>query len=98
VISLRGRIIPVYDLVVRLRLRSEVSDRAKMIVIVEAGSETAGVIVDGVEEVLTVGPDQIEDVPGADSALIDRIVKVDDRLIVLLEAGSIVSKPDLAAT
>jgi purine-binding chemotaxis protein CheW len=96
VISLRGRIVPVYDLAVRLRLHSEVTEQTK-IVILEAGSETAGVIVDGVEEVLTVEQEQIEDVPGADSALIDCIVRVDDRLIVLLQAEAIVAQPDLAA-
>jgi purine-binding chemotaxis protein CheW len=96
VISLRGRIVPVYDLAARLRLRSELTEHTK-IVIVEAASETAGVIVDGVEEVLTVEQEQIEDVPGADSALIDCIVKVDDRLVVLLKAESIVAQPDLAA-
>ena len=53
VISLRGRIVPVYDLAARLGLGSELSDQTK-IVIVEAGDETAGVIVDEVEEVLTV--------------------------------------------
>jgi purine-binding chemotaxis protein CheW len=96
VISLRGRILPVYDLAIRLGLRSEVSEQTK-IVIVEAAGETAGVIVDGVEEVLTVEQQQIEDVPGADSTLIEFIVKVGDRLIVLLKADSIVSQPDLAA-
>src|SRR6266568_8738459 len=58
VISLRGRIVPVYDLAARLGVSSELTEQTK-IVIVEAGSETAGVIVDGVEEVLTVEDDQI---------------------------------------
>ena len=66
VISLRGRIIPVYDLAARLGVASELTEQTK-IVIVEAGTETAGVIVDDVEEVLTVEDEQIEDVPGADA-------------------------------
>src|ERR1700704_6511890 len=70
VISLRGRILPVFDLAVRLGVPSELSEQAK-IVIVEAGAETAGVIVDGVEEVLTVSEEQIEPVPGADMTLIE---------------------------
>jgi purine-binding chemotaxis protein CheW len=88
VISLRGRIVPVYDLAARLGASSEVSEHTK-IVIVEAGSETAGVIVDGVEEVLTVTDDQIEEVPEADSTLIECIAKVEDRLIVLLKPSMI---------
>ena len=95
VISLRGRIVPVYDLAARLGVSSELTEQTK-IVIVEAGSETAGVIVDGVEEVLTVEDEQIEDAPGADATLIDSIAKVGDRLVVLLKPSAIFSEPDLA--
>ena len=95
VISLRGRIIPVYDVAARLGLASQLSEQSK-IVIVEAGAETAGVIVDSVEEVLTVTDDQIEEAPGADPAMIEAIVRVDDRLIVLLTLNTIfVTSPDL---
>ncbi len=96
VISLRGRIVPVYDLAARLGVPSAVSEHTK-IVIVEAGSETAGVIVDGVEEVLTVSDDQIEEVPSADTALIECIAKVGDRLIVLLKPSMIFAASELAA-
>jgi len=88
VISLRGRIVPVYDLAARLGIESEMTDSTK-IVIVEAGSETAGVIVDEVEEVLTVESEQFEEVPGADSELIDAIAKLGDRLVVLLKPSTI---------
>jgi len=96
VISLRGRIVPVYDLAVRLGVpSSELTEHTK-IVIVEAGSETAGVIVDGVEEVLTVEDEQMQDAPGADTTLIDSIAKIDSRLVVLLKPSAIFSGPDLA--
>jgi purine-binding chemotaxis protein CheW len=96
VISLRGRIVAVYDLAARLGIDSEISEHTK-IVIVEAGAETAGVIVDGVEEVLTVSDEHIEEVPGADSSLIDRIAKVGDRLIVLLKPGTVFADAEPAA-
>jgi purine-binding chemotaxis protein CheW len=95
VISLRGRIVPVYDLATRLGLASELTEHSK-IVIVEAGSETAGVIVDGVDEVLTVQDEQIQDAPGADTTLIDSIAKIDTRLVVLLKPSAIFSEPDVA--
>ncbi len=95
VISLRGRIVPVYDLAARLGLASELTDETK-IVIVEAGSETAGVIVDGVEEVLTVEDEQMQDAPGADTTLIDSIAKIGTRLVVLLKPSAIFSEPDVA--
>lgn len=95
VISLRGRIIPVYDLAARLGLASELSEQTK-IVIVEAGNETAGVIVDGVEEVLTVEDGQLQEAPGADTTVIESIAKIGDRLVVLLKPAAVFSAPDLA--
>jgi purine-binding chemotaxis protein CheW len=95
VISLRGRIVPVYDVAARLGVQSELSEHTK-IVIVEAGSETAGVIVDTVEEVLTVADSQIEDAPGADTTMIEAIVRVDDRLVVLLTLSTIFASADAA--
>lgn len=88
VISLRGRIVPVYDIAARLGLSSDLTEQSK-IVIVEAGAETAGVIVDSVEEVLTVSSDQIEEAPGADTTMIEAIVRIDERLVVLLTLGTI---------
>ncbi|HWE09038.1 MAG TPA: chemotaxis protein CheW [Solirubrobacteraceae bacterium] len=97
VISLRGRIVPVYDVATRLGLTSQLTEQSK-IVIVEAGAETAGVIVDSVEEVLTVSDDQIEEAPGADSTMIEAIIRIDDRLVVLLTLNTIfVTSPDLTA-
>jgi purine-binding chemotaxis protein CheW len=96
VISLRGRIVPVYDLAAHLGVTSELSEQTK-IVIVETEDETAGVIVDDVDEVLTIEDAQIEEVPGADGALIDSIAKVGDRLVVLLKPGAIFEDGGLAA-
>ena len=88
VISLRGRIVPVYDLAARLGLASELTEATK-IVIVESADETVGVIVDEVEEVLTVEESDFEEVPGADSELVDSIAKLGDRLVVLLKPSTI---------
>jgi purine-binding chemotaxis protein CheW len=83
VISLRGRIVPVYDVGARIGHRTEAGEQSK-IVIVEVGAETAGVIVDAVEEVLTVSESQIEAAPTADTSIIQAIVRVEDRLVALL--------------
>jgi purine-binding chemotaxis protein CheW len=96
VISLRGRIVPVYDLAAHLGVTSELSEQTK-IVIVETDNETAGVIVDDVEEVLTIEDEQIEEVPGADGTLIESIAKVADRLVILLKPSAIFEDDGLAA-
>ena len=83
VISLRGKIVRVYDLATRMGLHGERSASAK-IVIIETGDDVTGVIVDSVEEVLTIDPEQIESSPAGDREMVEAIAKIDDRLIVLL--------------
>lgn len=65
--------------------------------IVDTGTQTLGVIVDGVDEVLTIQEDQIEHVPVADQSLIDSIAKLDDRLVVLLKPETVFATDELAA-
>jgi purine-binding chemotaxis protein CheW len=84
VISLRGKIVPVYDLAARLGLLAERPEHAK-IVIVQTGTDMAGVIVDDVEEVLTVDVDQLDTVPAAGDPAIEAIAKIEQRLVVLLD-------------
>jgi len=84
VISLRGKIVPVYDLAARLGLPAERPEHAK-IVIVQTGTDMAGVIVDDVEEVLTVDVDQLDTVPAGGDPAIEAIAKIEQRLVVLLD-------------
>ena len=83
VIGLRGKIIPIFDLASRMELQNLGSEPGK-IVIVESGNGQVGVMVDEVEEVLTVSSDQLEDVPSASSDAIEAIAKIEDRLVILL--------------
>jgi purine-binding chemotaxis protein CheW len=95
VISLRGKIIPVCDLAARLGLASQGGERAN-IVIVETETGTAGVIVDDVEEVITVQASQLEAVPAAGAEFIEAIAKIDDRLIVLLDTSGVFAGVEIA--
>jgi purine-binding chemotaxis protein CheW len=97
VISLRGKIIPVCDLAARLGLASVRAADAK-IVIVETEAGTAGVVVDDVEEVLTLEQEQLGPVPSAGSDLIEAIARVGDRLVVLLDADAIFATAATAGT
>jgi purine-binding chemotaxis protein CheW len=89
VISLRGKIVPVYDLASRLGLQT--STDAYKIVIVESGDDMAGVVVGDVEEVLTVTSADLDEVPAAGAACIKAIAKVGDRLVVLLDPAGILA-------
>jgi purine-binding chemotaxis protein CheW len=89
VISLRGKIVPVYDLSARLGDgRSDEASKQK-IVIVESDDRIAGIIVDDVTEVLTVECEQIESIPSATQASVDAIARIEDRLIVMLSPAGL---------
>ncbi len=90
VISLRGKILPVYDLATRLGVEHAAEVNEAKIVIVETGQDMAGVIVDDVEEVITIDAEQIGEAPSAGGRGIDGIAKIDDRLVVLLDPEGIV--------
>lgn len=94
VIGLRGKIIPIFDLASRMGLEHSAPDK---IVIVESSSGQVGVMVDEVEEVLTVTSDQLEGVPAANSESIQAIAKIDDRLVILLDPEGLFAEEPAAA-
>jgi purine-binding chemotaxis protein CheW len=95
VIGLRGKIIPIFDLAARLELAGTGSEPGK-IVILETGGGQVGVMVDDVEEVLTVESEQLEPVPTANTDTIDAIAKLDDRLVILLNPEGLFAAPPAA--
>lgn len=95
VINLRGRIIPVLDLRVKLGLMKLEHNKNTRIVVVEFKEQTVGFIVDEVSEVLRI-PKNITEAPpamvgGIDSEYITSIGKLEDRLLILLDLEKILS-------
>jgi len=95
VTNLRGAVLPVIDLRKRFGLPAEEATKETRIVVVEMDSTTVGMVVDAVTEVLRVPEEDIEPpspvVTTAASAFITGIAKVDERLIILLELGQVLS-------
>ncbi|NJN98906.1 MAG: chemotaxis protein CheW [Anaerolineales bacterium] len=89
VTNLRGHILPVIDLRRRFGLPPAEPTKATRIVVVEIDGNTVGMVVDAVSEVLGVSEEAIEPlsplVNTVDSAFINGIVKVGERLIILLD-------------
>ena len=88
-INLRGHIIPVVDL--RMRFKQPQCDKTEeqRIIVVNIGSRTIGIVVDAVNEVLRMTPDQIEPPPtgiGSDvQSFITGLLKIDKKLVILLD-------------
>lgn len=95
VINLRGRVIPVIDLRVKLGMNKIERNPNTRIIVVEINNTTVGFIVDAVSEVLRI-PSNITEPPpsivaGVESEFITAVGKLDDRLIILLDLEKILS-------
>jgi purine-binding chemotaxis protein CheW len=100
VINLRGKIIPVIDLRTKLGMEPFPAAEQTVIIVVQyattRGEITMGVLVDQVQEVLSLEADNIEPAPslGAGSLSADFILgigKADKRVIFLLDIGRMLS-------
>jgi purine-binding chemotaxis protein CheW len=96
VINLRGKIIPVCDVKRRLELDVEKGPEAK-IVIVEAATGPAGLIVDEVDEVLSVDEQHLEDPPAGKGEHVQAVARVGDRLVTVVDPDELLAQYQLAA-
>jgi purine-binding chemotaxis protein CheW len=100
-INLRSTVIPVVDLRLRFGLTAEESTDETRIMVVNVGGKTLGVIVDAVSEVLRVSQDQIVPPPptvtGVGHEYLTGLVKLDNRLLILLNIDKILSDDANAA-
>lgn len=101
VMNLRGTVVPVVDLAARLGLeRTTVSKRTCLIIVemdVDSERVVIGVMVDGVSRVVDVAPEDIQEPPpfGLGIDFVPGLVRVDDRLIVLLDLTAILSTAEV---
>ena len=93
VTNLRGSVLPVIDLRLRFGLDAQEYSRQTRIIIVTMGTLKVGVVVDAVSEVLRVPEESIGGLPPVvntvNSAFLKGIVRLEDRLIILLELGKV---------
>lgn len=99
VINLRSKILPVCHLQQALGLggaggEGQVDGK---IVILESKSGTVGLIVDEVNEVLTVTGEQIDPADSAHGEYVRGIAKVGERLLVLLDPDGLLASLGIAA-
>ena len=85
VIELRGRIVPVCDIAARVGARPARSEQQK-IVIVDLPAGQAGVLVDAVDEVVTVPEDRLAPVPAeVTSVWLSAIARLGEELVMVLD-------------
>jgi purine-binding chemotaxis protein CheW len=99
VINLRGKVIPIINLRRKFGMPDKEPDSRTRIIVVNIQSETLGMIVDGVSEVLRVRADSLEEAPRLigggkvgdnRAAFIKAIAKLDNRMLIYLDLQYII--------
>jgi len=89
VVNLRGVIVPIIDLRVRLKLAQAAYDAQTVVIVVNVGQRVVGLVVDSVSDVLTLQAEQMRPVPTLDSGFATEhllaLGSVDDRMLILLD-------------
>lgn len=95
IISLRGIIVPVFDLNRRLNLGSSEMGSASRIIVCQDSERLAGFIVDSINQVVNVPVDKIEPPPtvlsGLDRDFVEGVGRVEDRMLILLHLSHVIN-------
>ncbi len=95
VINLRGAVLPVIDLRIRFDLEPCEPTRHTRIIVVSINNLKMGIVVDAVSEVLQIQDENIDALPptvaSANSGFLKNIVRIEERLITLLELNRVLN-------
>lgn len=104
IVNLRGSVLPVIDLAVRLgRVRQDLSKRSCIVVVeanIDGQGQLIGMLVDEVSEILDIRGDQVRPPPNFGSGpgqtrFIAAMGRIDDVFIILLDTDHVLSRDDL---
>ncbi len=93
VINLRGTVLPVVDLAMRLGLEKSEPEERNVIIVVDVGSRIMGLRVDAVSDILSFSPDQLQPPPDVVTNEATPFVKaltiLDNRMVRLLDLNAV---------
>jgi purine-binding chemotaxis protein CheW len=102
VINLRGTIVPVIDLRLKLRLENATYDAFTVMIVLNVEDRVVGIVVDSVSDVIPLAADQIRPTPefgaAVDTRFISGIGTQDDRMLILLDIETLLDSADMGQT
>ena len=101
VVNLRGVVLPIVDLAVRLGFPPTEPTARHAIIVAEFGRQVAGLLVDGVSDIFTASEEQIQPPPdiAAETAklYVRGVIPMDGRLVAVIDIANLLPSPELAA-
>lgn len=99
VVNLRGEIVPVLDLRMKLGLKEARYDAFTVMVVIRLGDRSAGIVVDAVSDVVALAADQIRPTPelgaAVDTRFISAIGIAGEQMVILLDIESLIDWADI---
>lgn len=97
VVNLRGTVLPVIDLSARLGWGLAAPGQRHVIIVVQIGAQLNGLIVDAVNDIVTIDSDQLQPPPDltGDEAVhfLEGLVTVEDRMVIVLHLDRLAADP-----
>jgi purine-binding chemotaxis protein CheW len=101
VINLRGAVLPIVDLAIRLGLPSAEPTARNVIIVAQVNQQQIGLLVDEVSDILTTSEKDIQAAPDVSSELVRSFVRgllsLDERMISLISLDHLLPAPELEA-
>ncbi|NPA25946.1 MAG: purine-binding chemotaxis protein CheW [Deltaproteobacteria bacterium] len=98
IINLRGKIVTIIDLAIKLDLETEMETENRRIIIVESHNEPFGLMVDQINDVIHINQDEIDTAPAnvniAQGRYITGVFRDEERLIAILNLEEITSNSE----
>lgn len=101
VLNLRGNIVPIIDLRLKLGLGAPTYNETTVVIILNIGEKVIGAVVDGVSDVMTLDANAIRPAPEFGSALDTRYIlglaPHEERMLILVDIEKLISGREMAA-
>ena len=95
VVNLRGIIVPIVDMRIKLNLGTPTYDQFTVVIILNVGARLMGMVVDSVSDVITLTPEQVKPAPQLGTALdTDYLVgmgTLENRIVILVDIDKMMS-------
>ena len=99
VVNLRGVIVPIIDMRIKLQLGTPVYDQFTVVIIINVAGRVVGMVVDSVSDVITLTREQIKATPEMGTTVAsDYLIGlgvVDQRMLILMDIDRMLSSADV---
>lgn len=96
VINLRGAVVPIFDLRVRLGGGTTTPTSANVVIVVEVGSESVGLLVDTVSDILALDSSALQPVPATaadvEQSFLSALATHEERMVALIDVNRLFNR------